>query len=138
MISKKGQQESGFVIVGIVIAVALLALVLIFLFGGFGPINDIFSRFPAVSVAAQTCNSLASLELTDDYCSVPKRVEIDGLKQYMTCGYLKGTGKATWEMDLPCGPGVPSEDSLVAFCDNQKLSNSSLVNGQSCESLKRS
>ncbi|MBU3906897.1 MAG: hypothetical protein KKA64_01470 [Nanoarchaeota archaeon] len=118
-------------IIAVVIAAILLVLVILVMTGFFGPIGDLFGSFPKLGVAVSTCNLFAQGGQIDDYCNVPKKVEIDGLKQYATCKYLET--KATLETKIDDCTGIVDKQDFAAFCDNMKLSEKILVDGKSCE-----
>ena len=136
--TKKGQAE--WYLIGLVIAVIVLVVVVWGFYSGWKFVPDTFSNFPKLDVAAQSCGFLAAPGSSSDYCSVYKPVEINGLKQYVTCTHLESYATFDKLPSTSCGDfalGQPKElKARAEFCDNQKLKPTDLINGESCTAAK--
>ena len=130
--NKRGQEASpsGNIVVWVIAAIVLVVIVLA-IAGFFGPLGDLFSRYPDSSIVAATCDGYAQGSFANDYCKVPIKITLNGEKQYATCKFLETSG-VEWTTKIAECSAV-SEADLTAFCVNQKLSMDKKVNGETCK-----
>ncbi|PIN89124.1 hypothetical protein COU60_04640 [Candidatus Pacearchaeota archaeon CG10_big_fil_rev_8_21_14_0_10_34_76] len=135
-LNNKGQE--GLTLTTLLLIVLGIVVVVVIIIGatkGFGFIFGKVDSLPGQSLqtAIESCNIAGKNDLRADYCLDIKKIEMDGVEQYVTCGYLGDKALLDETISPVCGETVAN---FAAFCDNQKLKDSALVEGITCEAHK--
>jgi len=121
---------------GLIIMVALIVLILLFMWLFSGKLDKIFSSVQDVQVAVTTCRGYATSidselgSLKTSYCEIlSDKYDIDGRSEYITCKYLESIGKLE-ATDIDCSN--IDEKIKAKFCVNKKLDADEIVTGKEC------
>jgi hypothetical protein len=87
--SKKGMEMAFSTLVGMILAIILLALIIVFFTGGFNGFKEKIGSFFSdsnVDITVDNCNRLVSIGSSFDYCCVNKTIKISSKVKYdMPC-----------------------------------------------------
>ncbi|MEK6945664.1 MAG: hypothetical protein AABW63_02635 [Nanoarchaeota archaeon] len=132
---KKGQGLSSETIILLLIAVVVLVIVILGFTKGWGWVFGGFGLLPGdLEKSAQACDLAGQNNLKTTYCNEFKEVKISGKTQFLNCEEL--TKYATFTTLSEACDGTQVKNLAKQLCVNQRLDNSTEVNGISCQTLR--
>jgi hypothetical protein len=127
VIGKKG--DTNWVFLSLILGLVVVVVVVLFVTGGFGKISDVLDKVSDVEIIAQACGGYADAGLVNSYCNEFHKTEILGVKQWVTCEYLKDKPGVTFDaIDEGCTGS--QEDLAKKRCET--LKDNERVNGEIC------
>jgi len=140
--NRKGQMTQN-EIVYLIIALGVLIVVFLAIFGVFGEISFLSNLSPdRLSKMATVCEQYAKNPIAGnyDYC-LPREGKINGIKGWYNCDYVYDEIIKVNEVNWNKIPGACSQDVSKLKCESLKNEKGSsyrdsiIVNGQTCKSL---
>ena len=131
---KKGQEGVTLTTLLLIVLGAVVVVIVILGFTkGFDFIFGNVGNLPGqqLEVVVQSCQVAAGNELSTDYCTQLKKVELNGQEQYVTCNELEKQNYLG-DVTLNCGDLGLDETEIQEYCKNKKLKDGTLVNSVAC------
>jgi hypothetical protein len=131
--NKRGQEGITLTtILLLILGVVVVVLVILFATGFFDKLGDATNNLPgSLQAAVSACEIAGSSELTADYCSTFRKVEINGIEQYQTCDSAAIRAYTADNKEMACGTSVTTGD-MNAYCASQKLDKGTKVGTVEC------